>query len=289
MVQSGPKRAPPGDRQKEFLCSCSGVTSDDKGEQLEGLVGRVLAQQAYADVRLNVVGAGGNEVDVSGERRSPIMGQTQVTPLMCEAKAYAGPLDMPTWQKFLGKLLIARTEDQTTVGLLIALNGVNGNVAGRHAALKRTEKALFVMEGAAVVENAASRRDISEPDDVRLRVQEAYRRVPSRLDAAYYGGAFYWVATWNSDEYSVVDGHGRMLPSEDVERLRPALEPVFTGSLLASDEARADAEARHHARLVVMDRLFRKETMLLDEQGRSGGRHCRPRRGAVRPLACRPD
>jgi restriction endonuclease Mrr len=107
-----------------------GVTADDKGAQLESLVCRMLEEQGYSNVRPNVVGAGGNEVDISAERQATVIGGTQITPLMCEAKAYAGSVNMPTWQKFLGKLLIARTDDVTTVGLLIALNGVNGNVAG---------------------------------------------------------------------------------------------------------------------------------------------------------------
>lgn len=241
-----------------------GVTADDKGAQLESLICRVLEEQGYSEVRPNVVGAGGNEVDISAERQAAVIGETQITPLMCEAKAYAGPVNMPTWQKFLGKLLIARTDDSTTVGLLIALNGVNGNVAGSLKALKTMDKALLVFEGTDLVKHAVSQRELSEKDTVRAAVEEGFRRAPARLETAYYAGAFYWLASWNDDEYSIVDGHGRMLPADDVERLRPALEATLTGSLLAADEARADAEARHYARLAVTNLLFRGQEVRVD-------------------------
>jgi hypothetical protein len=73
------------------------------------------------------------------------------------------------------------------------------------------------------------------------------------LEPAYYGGAFHWVVSWSDDDYSIVDGHGQMLPTEDVERLRPALEATLPGALLGPDKARADAEARHYARLGVIN------------------------------------
>jgi hypothetical protein len=144
-----------------------GVTADDKGAQLESLICRVLEEQGYAKVRPNVIGAGGNEVDVTAERQSAVIGDTQITSLMCEAKAHADPVNMPAWQKFLGKLHIARAEDPTTVGLLIALNGVNGNVAGSFKALKKHDPALLVFEGVDLVKHAETQREVSAKDSVR--------------------------------------------------------------------------------------------------------------------------
>lgn len=246
-----------------------GVTADDKGAQLETLVCRVLEELGYTAVRPNVIGSGGNEADVTAERRSAVIGDTQVTPLMCEAKAYAGPVNMPTWQKFLGKLLIARTDDPSTIGILIALNGVNGNVAGSLAALKKSDSSLFVVEGTDLVTHAVTQRELSERDDARETVEAAFRRAPARLEAAYYSGAFYWIVFWNDEEYSIVEGHGGMLPAEDVERLRPALQATLAGTLLATDEARAEAEARHFARLAVTNMLFRGEAVRIDDSEHS--------------------
>jgi len=247
-----------------------GVTADDKGAQLESLLCRLLEEQGYLNVRLNVVGAGGNEIDVTAERQAPVLGGIQTTPLMCEAKAYAGPVNMPTWHRFLGKLLIARADDSNTVGLLIALNGVNGNVAGSLTALKRQNTALLVFEGTDLVKHAINQREASDEQTVRAKAHAQFRRTPVREEAAYYGGALYWIVSWNDDRYSVVDGHGDMLPTEDVTRLRPALEATLGGALLATDEARADAEARHYARLAVTNLLFRgQDVRICADDGQS--------------------
>jgi hypothetical protein len=175
---------------------------------------------------------------------------------------------MPAWQKFLGKLHIARAEDPTTVGLLIALNGVNGNVAGSFKALRRHDPAILVLEGVDLVKHAETQREVGAKDSVRARAAAQFEKLPARLEPAYYGGAFYWVVSWSDDEYSIIDGHGQMLPTEDVERLRPALEAILPGALLGTDEARADAESRHYARLAVMNLLFRGQDVGVAAEGR---------------------
>jgi hypothetical protein len=234
-----------------------GVTTDDKGAQLESLIRTVLKQQGYKKVRSNVVGSGGNELDVVAVRESAVVGDVQITPLMCEAKAYADSVNMPVWQRFLGKLFIERAKDSTTLGMLVALNGINGNVAGSFAAVHAQDPALFVFEGADLVNLAVRSGEIGEEQVVRDVVGAQFHKLPLRMDTAYYGGGFYWVIWWKDDEYSVVDGHGRMMLTEDVEKLRGALEGTVSGSLLATEEARAEAEARHLARMKVMNRLFR--------------------------------
>lgn len=128
-----------------------GVTSDDKVAQLETLVRTILGRQSYQKVRLNVVGAGGNELDVEAVLETLLLGDTQVTPVLGEAKAYMTPVDMPTWQKFLGKVFIERATNPTAVGMLVALNGINGNVVGSYEALHERDKSLFVFEGSDLV------------------------------------------------------------------------------------------------------------------------------------------
>jgi hypothetical protein len=236
-----------------------GVTADDKGAQLERLIRTVLTQQGYTKVRSNVVGTGGNELDVVAVRESPVMGGVQLTPLVCEAKAYADPITMPVWQRFLGKVFIERAKDATAVGMLVALNGVNGNVAGSFDALSRQDTALFLFEGTDLTALAATVNEVGHEQPVRAVVLAQFGKAPPRMEIAYYGGAYYWVVWWKDDSYSVVDGHGRMLPTDDVEKLRDALQATLPGELLATEEARAAAERRHRARLKVLNRLFRGE------------------------------
>ena len=241
-----------------------GMTADDKGAQLEQLVRAVLEQQGYKKVRSNVIGAGGNELDVVAVRESTIVGGVQVTNLMCEAKALADPVNMPAWQRFLGKLFIERVKDSNTVGMLIALNGVNGNVMGSYNDLKTHDSALFLFEGTDLIELAIDSKQAAEESGIPDAVTAQFHKLPRRIEVAYYRGAFYWLVRWTDDEYSVVDGHGRMLLSDDVEGLRGALEATVSGTLLASDEARAEAEARHLARLGVINKLFRGEEVVID-------------------------
>lgn len=235
-----------------------GVTSDDKGAQFEALVRTVLMQQGYKRVRSNVVGAGGNELDLDADRESAVVGGVQITPLMGEAKAYASPVNMPTWQKFLGKLFIERTNRSTTIGILVALNGINGNVAGSYKSLKGRDSALFVFEGSDLEDLARSAGELSDESALLLTVETQFQRVPHRVETAYYGGMYLWVVWWEHEgEYSVVSARGEMLTTEDIEGLRAALENSLPGVLLASEEANAAAQARHDARLIVLGRLLR--------------------------------
>ncbi|WP_194384811.1 hypothetical protein [Microbacterium luteum] len=61
---------------------------------------------------------------------------------------------------------------------------------------------------------------------------------------------------WRDDEYSIVDGQGKMLSAEQVEDLRAACEATLSGTLLAVAETEARAEARHNARASVIRELL---------------------------------
>ncbi len=234
-----------------------GATADDKGAQLEFLIRQALETQGYVRVRGNVVRAGGNELDVTAERESPLLGGSVVTPLMCEAKAYADPVNMPSWQRFLGKLLIERSKAPSTIGMLVALNGVNGNVSGSYADLAENDASLFVFQGSDLEPAARGAGALAELADVLALTEEQFLRSPLQAEVAYHGGLHYWVVRWpGSEQYSVVDARGMMLPSQEVDRLRPALEATVSGELLGTDEARAEMQARHNSRLAAMGRLF---------------------------------
>lgn len=233
-----------------------GATADDKGAQLEALVASILISQGYSGVRRNLIGAGGNEIDVSAVRESPVVSHTQSTPLMCEAKAYASALSMPTWHKFLGKLHIARAENSSTVGMLVALNGVNGHVAGSYAQLAKTDTAVFVIEGRDVAEGALERGELSDARSVRDLLVERLDRVPVDLDVAYYAGAYYWVSRWEDSSYSVFTGQGGSLISQQLAALTPALQASLSGNLVASEADQAKVEARHALRVTLLDHLF---------------------------------
>jgi hypothetical protein len=235
-----------------------GKTADDKGAQLEAVVAATLTMQGYEDVTGNLIEAGGNELDVVAVRASPLFGAVQRTPVVCEAKAYRDPVGTPAWQRFLGKLFIARASDASTVGVLIALNGVNGNVEGSFRDLRKADTSVFVITGRHLEENARGTGEVGDAATVQATAEERYSRVATTTELAYYGGAYYWLITWQSTvgEYSITDGHGGALPQEVVEDLNPALTAAVSGALLTdADVAERDAET-HLERLRLMNRLF---------------------------------
>lgn len=242
-----------------------GVTAKDKGAQLEALVHTELESQGYVDVNSNVVGPGGNELDVVGSRELGVMGASHMIPLVCEAKAYADPVDMPTWQKFLGKLFLERAEKPATVGMLVALNDVNGNVRGSFASLQTKDSAVFVFDGKHLIGRAREAGEVATAATVRAAVQTQFRRASSRIEAAYYGGGYYWVVWWNDEDYSIVDAHGIRLPSNRVESLRDALAGSISGNLLATEDAQAEAEELHAMKADIITRMLKGHDVTVDD------------------------
>ncbi|WP_435748804.1 restriction endonuclease [Microbacterium sp. PMB16] len=233
-----------------------GVTADDKGTQLESLVKSVLLSQGYADVRTNVVTAGGNELDITAVRSDPVVTSSHDTPLLGEAKAYADAVSTPAWQRFLGKMLLARLDKPHTHGLFIALNGVNGNVRGSFDHLRERESAITIVDGDDLLTRAIEAHEAATEARILERAVEQFSKSPTRIQAAYYGGGYLWVLHWDSRSYSIMDGRGALMSAGRVEQLRPALEASITGSLVAYAEALAAVEELHRARVEVISSLL---------------------------------
>lgn len=242
-----------------------GVTAKDKGTQLESLVKTELLSQGYEDLATNVVGPGGNELDVVGVRKLGLMGASHVIPLLCEAKAYIDPIDMPTWQRFLGKLFLQRAVKPTTLGMLVALNGVNGNVRGSFNSLVESDERVFIFDGAQLLSRASESGEIAAEAEVLAAVEARFGRRSTRVEAAYYGGGYFWIAWWGDDEYSIIDAHGAPLSVATVDRLRDALAGSIGGSLISADDAQAQAEALHSAIVGLISRLLRGEGIASDQ------------------------
>ncbi|WP_341955945.1 restriction endonuclease [Microbacterium sp. LWH13-1.2] len=233
-----------------------GVTADDKGSQLESLVKAVLLSQGYADVRTNVVTAGGNELDITAVRSDDVVTSLHHTPLLGEAKAYADAVSTPAWQRFLGKMLLARLDKPHTHGVFIALNGVNGNVRGSFDHLRERESAITIVDGDDLLRRAIDNHEAVAETVIVERAVEQYLKRPTRVQAAYYAGGYLWVLHWDARSYSILDARGDMLSAERVEQLRPALGASITGSLVAYAEALAAVEELHRARVEVVGRLL---------------------------------
>ncbi len=129
-----------------------GTNTDDKGTQLESLTQFLLGELGYTDIVVNEIKAGGQEIDIRAERRFPSMGGEQTFRVICECKAHKTPIAMPDWLKFLGKVFVEETQLNRRVnGCLIALSGVNGNVAGSFDALCETGERIELITGDGLV------------------------------------------------------------------------------------------------------------------------------------------
>lgn len=238
-----------------------GVTSDDKGAQLEALVQATLVAEGYEKITRNFIGAGGDEIDVAAQLVGTLVGQSHTTPVMCEAKAYAKAITLPIWHRFLGKVFIQRAANHQAVGVLIALNGVSGNVRGNFEHLRLHDSALMIVDGNDLESRAIGTGELLPEIEVRKLVKSSLEQDPLRLDSTYYGGGFSWVARWGQDQYSIVDGRGAMLAATKIEQLRPALEATISGQLVAAKEVEVLLEQRHAERVRLLNLLFRGRTV----------------------------
>ena len=112
-----------------------GNSNDDKGTQLEELTATLMKESGYEYIRRNVIDAGGSEKDVNAKRTFEKDGSKIEIPVICECKAKSEPININDWLKFVGKVSIGRMNNPRTEGVMIALNGVNGNVTGNYDAL----------------------------------------------------------------------------------------------------------------------------------------------------------
>ncbi|MBQ3358473.1 MAG: hypothetical protein IJG47_06175 [Microbacterium sp.] len=216
----------------------------------------VLLSQGYDVVHTNVVDAGGNELDIKASRTTPVLSATETSQLIGEAKAYADPVATPAWQRFLGKIFLERSDRAHTAGVLIALNGVNGNVRGSYNQLRQRETSITIVDGDDLLARATSVGEVAPELQIRERAAAQFSQVPAHVEAAYYGGGYLWIVHWAAQRFSVVDGLGALFSAERVEELRAALEASLSGELVAYAEAIAEAEAAHSAKVQAISQLL---------------------------------
>ena len=115
-----------------------GKNKDDVGQQLEKLTKRLLESRGYKNVTTDTIGEGGNEIDVQADFQIPVPNNPINRRLISECKAWASPISLPDWLKFLGKVFVEEAKLGAEVdGLFVALSGVNGAVRGNYDSLSR--------------------------------------------------------------------------------------------------------------------------------------------------------
>lgn len=189
-----------------------GKTSDDKGTQLEELVSAILAKLGYQGVTTNKIGSGGEELDVTAEYPVPLLGGETKKRLLAECKAYKKPVDLPTWLKFLGKILTDEVKTGHKVsGCLIALSGINGNCQGAYEDFRSKRDDVTVIAGETLHNLLETIFGIEKAGKIEQVVKGLSSRTIRLLDLAYYQKAIYWIVGFQGETYSLLGSEGKPL------------------------------------------------------------------------------
>ena len=96
-----------------------GHSSDDKGTQLETLTASILSSLKYTDIIMNVVGKGGNELDVVAKYSTPHISGDLIHPVVCECKAYKSKIGVAVVRELYGVM----QSDGVSQGIIATLEG----------------------------------------------------------------------------------------------------------------------------------------------------------------------
>jgi len=194
-----------------------GKSSDDKGTQLENLTSSILSMLGFTNIVTNEIRSGGEEIDVSAEKEFPGMGGYQRINFICECKAHKKPVDTNAWLKFLGKLYTAeKFQNQTVYGFFVALNGVNGNVAGQYKELVEARvKTITLVSGEELIEHVSNIYKLCDLKTTKQIIEKfTNRQVLSFDEIAYYDNQVFRIITFEADSYTILRSDGQPITKE---------------------------------------------------------------------------
>lgn len=233
-----------------------GRNSDDKGTQLEQLTRRLLERLGYRQVSLNVVTSGGSEIDVSAEYHVPGPTGASILRVIGECKAYASPVALTDWLKFLGKVYSEELRWPGQVrGLFVALSGANGNVRGAADELKRLKGTIDLVDGDNLIQLVQQEFPVAPLGAVVQRVAQLTTDPVTEFSLGYYAGRAFWTLQFADGAFSTLLGrHLDETPSDDlVHMMQEQLQASNYRDLRQEEEYR-----RRHGtvRKLVLGRLL---------------------------------
>jgi hypothetical protein len=222
-----------------------GKSSDDKGTQLEALTRELLARMGCKNVEGNIVSSGGEEIDVNADYPLPSFGGDQYRRLVCECKAFARPIDMPHWLKFLGKIYSEEARLNSEIsGCFIALSGVNGNVSGHYDQLRINRPNIMLVKGDTLADELKKIFKLCDVERVNEVLGKFTERRYRSVEEAYYDHNAYWVVIFEDDAFTVLDNEGSPLKGERIDILRPMIEGALPVRSYIGLEQEAEAQRR---------------------------------------------
>lgn len=222
-----------------------GKTSDDKGTQLELLTRKILETLGCRNIVVNFISSGGQEIDLNADYPMPGIGAPQNRRLICECKAYAKPMNIPDWLKFLGKVYSeeARLNSEIT-GCFIALSGVNGNVSGHYDQLRITRPNIILVKGDTLLDELKKIYEVCEVDKLNEILERFTVRAYRSVEVAYYGEKVYRIVIFDDDSYTILNADGSKIDIVRRDELKPMIEDSLPVTAYIDLEEEAEARKR---------------------------------------------
>ena len=222
-----------------------GKTNDDKGKQLETITHDILEKMGCKNIQVNFISSGGEEIDVAADYPLPTVGTVLNRRLICECKAHSRPIDLPTWQKFLGMIYSEEARIGSEVsGCFISLSGVNGNVSGHYDELRKTKPNINLVTGDALLTAVTSIYSLCNVGIVRETLEKFTNRQYRALEMTYYNRNLYWVVIFQDDAYTIMDSAGSPLETAPLGELRTLVETVLPIRPYVALKEEAEAQRR---------------------------------------------
>jgi hypothetical protein len=176
-----------------------GTNKDDKGKQLEILTASFLESLGYTTTR-NVIGSGGNEIDVVASKKECIGGDSK---MICECKAHNSLITINDWLKFIGKIYLAHRKDTRTQGLMIALSGANGNVIGSYEEIKE-DNYITLITNEDIYGYIEKIHPMFTKSQLVGVINQYARKDIMDINIIYYDKGYYWLIFFAKGEYTIL-------------------------------------------------------------------------------------
>lgn len=205
-----------------------GLTPQDRGSQLEILTLKILRDKGYQNIRTRHISTGGAEIDVLAEKsREGTLGQHQPI-VICECKAHEAPISTTDWLKFIGKIYCERQKYTNNVyGELIALNGVNGNVAGSARELAEHDASITVIEGDQLSRELVRTFGLPSLKEITSRIQDITSTPITSANLIFHDPYAAWLVVLGNDTYTVIGPGCEELTTATVDNIDALISERF--------------------------------------------------------------
>ena len=193
-----------------------GNTNDEKGSQLEKITRRILEAQGFSDICMNVQGSGGNEIDVRASLKNKVGAKTTITPVICECKAHAKPIDTTDWLKFVGKFYLEKKRNPSALGIMVSLSGANGNVVGSYQNEITEQDGLQLLVNDDLISVISECYNLPSSTAIRENFQNAHRRNCFQIDLVYFKDCIRFLLNLGAGEFTLCSDVGACETKENV-------------------------------------------------------------------------